>query len=152
MNRQQAIERLLAAWREQRAAALAVRYFQAASVSDLRSLDEEELERGDLKACQRNLATTYVIRLFAEFEECLRLYWRHGRRRKSWNTVGAEALIQSIGAYRDVPPGFIADAQEVRRLRNNLVHAPGGGRASGLSLDKCRSRLVRFLSYLPLSW
>jgi len=92
------------------------------------------------------------VRLFAEFEAALRLYWRDNRRRRTWNTIGAEALIQSVGAYREIPAPVVASAQEAREFRNHLVHQAETTEAAAISLRECRSRLCRFLSSLPLRW
>ncbi len=152
MSRQRPTEQLHGVEREFLAAALATGRLRAAARNDPTILASAQLRPAHLEACARNLQPTYVVRLFAEYEAALRLYWRGSRRRKTWNTIGAEALIQSVGAYRDIPAPVVAAAQEVREFRNGLLHQAGPGRVSAIPLRDCRSRLCRFLSFLPLRW
>jgi hypothetical protein len=152
MNRHQPIERLQGVEYEFRAASLAAERLRVATRNDPTILGNEGLRPAHLEACLRNLHPTYVVRLFAEFEAALRLYWRDNRRRKTWNTIGAEALIQSVGAYRQIPAPIVASAQEVREFRNGLLHQAEARRVSLIPLQDCRSRLCRYLSFLPVRW
>src|SRR5947207_121868 len=56
----------------------------------------------DLRQCAQNLEITYILRLFAEFEGVLRDYWIGGRKRKT--VPNMRPLMNSIAAYRDIPP------------------------------------------------
>jgi hypothetical protein len=148
------IERLDAVHREYLIAQLAVERLRLVVAQDPSVLQKEKGRLGgaDLRACRRNLQHTYIIRLFAEFEAALRTYWRDVRKRRTWNTIPTEVLIQSVAAYRGVPGSDLGRVQEVRRLRNNLVHLAAERGVAVLMLDECLSRLGAFLSFLPLRW
>jgi hypothetical protein len=51
-----------------------------------------------------------------------------------------------------VPDEFLTSVQEVRGYRNALVHQPGAEGVRPVPLGQCRTRLARFLSYLPARW
>jgi len=102
---------------------------------------------GRLKQAERNLETTYLIRLFVEFESLLRLVLlAHDPRRRvsreAYNRINRAARLFSI-------PDPIRDAvHDAREYRNSLVH-PGGVQIAPLSLRQARSVLNRFLKLLP---
>lgn len=152
MSRQHFLQRLRAVENESRLAAVAVASLREAVSREPGLLKKEELTLADLTACQEHLEPTYIIRLFAEFETSLRLYWRHVRKRRTWNTIRAEALIGRVAAYQHVPENVLGGVQEVRELRNALVHRAEPPAEVALPMGQCSSRLRHFLSYLPLSW
>ncbi len=102
---------------------------------------------GKLKQAERNLETTYIIRLFVEFEGILRLVLltQDSRRRVSreaYNRINRAARLFSISdPIRDA-------VHDAREYRNSLVH-PGGVQISPLSLRQARSILNRFLKLVP---
>ena len=118
----------------------------------------ERLERGgmittsftveQLRRCATNLESTYLVRLFAEFEAILRDYWRHARRRRTRPQM--ERLIDSIAAYCDMNDMVRKGTHEVRKHRNDLVHHEGT--AKSMRLSEVLARLGQFLSWLPLRW
>ena len=152
MNRQDFLARVAAVESEYRIALLSVENLRAVASKDPAILRKARLTMAGLEACQQNLEPTYVVRLFAEFETPLRLYWRDARKRKSWNTIGAEALIEGVASYRRVPADVLRETQKVREFRNTLVHRSGREGVAALTLRQCRSSLCRFLSFLPLRW
>jgi len=95
----------------------------------------------------RNLQGTYVIRLFAEFEELLRYYleYRHPQRRLPRT---AEALINRVALLEHLPDAAREGAHEVRQYRNSLVHV-GAVTAPLLDFDRALSSLNRYLAPLP---
>ncbi len=102
---------------------------------------------GRLKQAERNLETTYILRLFVEFEGILRLVLlTHDPRRRvsreAYNRINRAARLFSV-------PDPIRDAvHNAREYRNSLVH-PGGVQIAPLSLRQARSVLNRFLKLLP---
>ncbi len=100
-----------------------------------------------LKQAERNLETTYIIRLFVEFEGILRLvlliHDPRGRvSREAYNRINRAARLFFI-------PDPLRDAvHDAREYRNSLVH-PGGVQIASLSLRQARSILNRFLKLLP---
>lgn len=102
---------------------------------------------GRLMQAERNLETTYIIRLFVEFEGILRLVLlaqdpRRRVSREAYNRINRAARLFSI-------PDPIRDAvHNAREYRNSLVH-PGGVQIAPLSLRQARSILNRFLKLIP---
>lgn len=153
MNRPAHLDRLAAIEVEYRFAALSVNDLRARVRADPTRLRRERLTLTDVDACSGNLEATYVIRLFAEFEVPLRLYWRDvRRRRRTWQTIGAQDLIERAATYLRVPDQVRREAQEVREFRNSLVHRAAAHPASPLPLRHCYSCLRHFLSRLPVWW
>ena len=152
MNRQRFLDRLAATERERRVAAFAAEDLHDAVRFDPTILKRHDLTPGDLRACQDHLDPTYLIRLFAEFESPLRLYWRDARKRRTWQTIRIGVLIDRVAAYQHVPDSVVDAVHEVREWRNALVHRATVARSSALVCRECRSRLCRFLSYLPYRW
>ena len=64
------------------------------------------------------LEGTYVIRLFAEFETGLRLFWATIRDTEP----PTQHLLDGIAARRAITPERLANAHAVRVYRNSLVH------------------------------
>ena len=91
--------------------------------------------------------TTYLIRLFAEFETGLRLYWATIRETEP----PTQHLLDGIAASCDIPPGRLADAHAVREYRNSLVHERDEGMAP-ISIAEARGSLCRFFAFLPPTW
>jgi len=152
MTRQGFLQHLRSIENEYLTAALSVRRLRATARGDHSLLRNEGLTVGDLEACQGNLESTYVIRLFAEFEAPLRLYWRDARRRASWETINARTLIDNVAAYQYVPESVRDSVHEVRDFRNSLVHQSAEMGIAALTFAQCRSSLCRFLSFLPFAW
>jgi hypothetical protein len=153
MNRQALLDRLQAVEREHRVAALSVEGLRAEAGRNPTRLQMESLTLADVGACRDNLGATYLVRLFAEFEVPLRLYWRDVRhRRKTWQTIGAEDLVERVGSYLRVSDELRLRVQEVRELRNTVVHRASAVRPTEIALRQCLSFLGRFLSHFPLKW
>jgi hypothetical protein len=101
----------------------------------------------DFRRAVDNLETTYIIRLFAEYEAILQdhLSARHPGIRMPRT---AEALINRVALRERLPHPVREDAQAVREYRNALVHrriTPVPSR----SLREVRAVLNRFLARLP---
>jgi hypothetical protein len=96
----------------------------------------------DARRWVNRLEATYLIRLFAAFEQALRDYWNQGLARKSHPKT--EDLIAGIAARRDVPPDICDAVHAVRRYRNQLIHEARG--------EAPRRQLSSFLSRLPITW
>ena len=102
----------------------------------------------DIRDCRDGLEDTYLVRMFADFEQTLRDYWQNVRGRKSRPSVSV--LVGNIAAYCYVHEDNLARVHEVREYRNALVH--GGKLPPKVLLAAARSPLCRFLSHLPLVW
>ena len=106
-----------------------------------------DLEPQDIVKASGRLETTYLIRLFAEFEAGLRLYWATTRETEP----PTQHLLDGIAARCDIPPGRLADAHAVREYRNALVHEGDEGMAP-ISIAEARGYLCRFFAFLPPAW
>lgn len=149
MKRQLRLNRLKALEKEWRVARLAVRLLESRARVDASMLIGEEMEYSDVLACVRQLAATYLIRLFAEFEAGLRDWWQIAKRRKSRPTT--RQLVDSVAASRSIPIDLRDDVHAVREYRNRLVHE-GHYDPVPMSLDIARGHLCRFFSWMPLDW
>jgi hypothetical protein len=110
----------------------------------------DPIKVADLRACAGNLEVTYILRLFAEFEFALRNFLAANRPSPQPRRIRMEHLIDRISANRSIPYDIHQDAHEVREYRNEIVHVAD---PTSLSIFyDCKSRLAKFLSYLPLEW
>jgi hypothetical protein len=105
------------------------------------------VELRHLVEASAHLEGTYVIRLFAEFETGLRLFWATIRE----SEPPAQHLLDGIAARRAIPPRRLESAHAVREYRNSLVHRRGG-EAAPIPIAEARSHLCRFFAFLPLTW
>lgn len=95
----------------------------------------------------RNAEGTYLIRMFAEFENALRSYWRTLR-----PTVPVTRdLVDGVASQRRVGDGLRLDVHRVRNYRNQLVHEFESG-ADPVPIADARGHLNRFLRRLPEGW
>jgi hypothetical protein len=108
----------------------------------------EQVTRNHLKASIQNLQITYLTRLFAEFEGILREYWINGRRRT--NTLRMVDLMNSVAAYCFINQDDTLDAHEVRDYRNDVIHEHL--QDPRFDFQTSRSRLARFVRWLPQQW
>lgn len=109
-----------------------------------------DVRLSDVRAAAERLSGTYLIRLFAEFEFSLRVYWEVARGRDS--PARTRDLLNGVGAFRRMPFDTIADAHAVRECRNGLIHHGDQSISGELSLAQARRRLCIFLSFLPREW
>jgi hypothetical protein len=108
--------------------------------------------RGDLRyreivRASENLDGTYIIRLFAEFETGLRLYWDHAR----GTNPRMQDLLDGLAAMCGIPDEQQANAHAVRGYRNSLVHEREE-EVKAIPIDKARGYLCHFFSFLPPQW
>ncbi len=80
---------------EYHAARLAVTKLREEARSDSKNLTSAGLLLADVKKCLSNLEATYIVRLFAEFESALRIYWKVARKRKSSPQISSLIRIRS---------------------------------------------------------
>lgn len=106
-----------------------------------------DLEPQDVVKASGRLETTYLIRLFAEFETALRSFWATIRETEP----PTQHLLDGVAARCDIPPGRLAEAHAVREYRNSLVHERDEEMAP-ISIAEARGSLCRFLAFLPPNW
>jgi hypothetical protein len=81
-------------------------------------LSKDDFRIRDVGNADCRLEGTYLIRLFAEFETGLRLYW---------DTVKdthpkTEDLMNGVGSRRKISHNLIKSIHQIRDYRNSLVH------------------------------
>lgn len=107
-----------------------------------REIDLRHIVRASVR-----LEGTYVIRLFAEFETGLRLYWATIRQTEP----PTQHLLDGIAARRAIPPERLASVHAVREYRNSLVHQRGE-EVAPISIAVTQGHLCRFFAFLPPIW
>jgi hypothetical protein len=143
------IERMKSVEREYRVAIVARDALIEALQADPSTLTNQGLEQADFLALRRNLDSTYLIRLFAEFETGLREYWKQRMRKTTVPRVAD--LITSISSNRDVHHRDMARVDEVRKYRNKLVHEEDS-EAQVVEMREARKFLCIFFGKLPEDW
>ena len=120
-----------------------------AAVCDDPTLLSGDVSPSDIRRASENLEGTYLIRLFAEFETVLRLYWSAVRGTPPPSRT--RDVLDGIAATRRIPVTRLFDAHAVREYRNTLVHERDEAAVS-ISMGDARRYLCRFLSFLPPTW
>ena len=117
----------------------------------------EILKKGDearmyLRATDRNLEGTYLVRLFAAFEAALRSYDR-ARHNDPTRNENASVLIDTTGGRRGQGILMIVRnrAHAVRRARNYWAHEDDAT-LEPMTIADARARLQTYLSWLPEEW
>jgi hypothetical protein len=106
-----------------------------------------ELRRRDIEVASDRLEGTYIIRLFAEFETGLRLFWSTIRDTEP----RTQDLLDGVAARQGIPHDRIAGAHSVREYRNSLVHEREET-VEAISIGGARRHLCLFLNCLPPTW
>jgi hypothetical protein len=120
----------------------------AAGRGSPRSHDPRDtLKLQDIVNASGRLQGTHLIRLFAEFETGLRLFWATIRDTEP----PTQHLLDGIAARRGIPPDRLASAHAVREYRNALVHERDEAMAP-ISIAEARGSLCRFFAFLPPIW
>lgn len=107
------------------------------------------LARSELSRLNRDLETTFIVRLVAAFEGILRDYRENGLKKKP-TRVDLGPLIDQIARKRDVDTETLAGAHEVRAFRNDVVHRDL--QTPRLDFAGCASALGTFVAWLPPQW
>jgi hypothetical protein len=115
-------------------------------------LEAHGLANADLGLFRDNLESTYVIRLFAEFESTLRNCWKFAKKKKS--QPATKQLIDSFASHQSIPDEWCDNAHAVREFRNAIVHEHHEKHEYGvpMALHIARRHLCQFVSRLPLDW
>ena len=133
---------------------MAARFCLAAVLDSIRSggalPPTEPVAPSDIVRCRQNLEATFTLRLFAEFESILKDFVseRRNSRHLKWTT--SERMINRIASKCRIHSEIVRETHRVRQHRNSLAHMGSEGKL--LTFDDCKSRLGKFLGYLPPSW
>jgi hypothetical protein len=106
-----------------------------------------DLKLHDIIIASERLDGTYIIRLFAEYETGLRLFWKTIRDTEP----PTQDLLNGIAARRGIAPARIANAHTVREYRNTLVQERVED-VVAISSAEARGYLCRFFAFLPPTW
>jgi hypothetical protein len=105
-----------------------------------------------LRAADRNLEGTYLVRLFAAFEAALRSYDR-ARHNDPMRDEKASVLIDMTGGRhgQGISNAVREGAHAVRRVRNYWAHE-NDATPEPMTITNPRARLQKYLSWLPDEW
>ena len=101
----------------------------------------------DIRDCNEDLESTYIVRILAEFETILRDYWKSYRPRNTKPMM--KVLVDRIALHCYIQHDVLRKVHAVREYRNSLVHS---GVATSVTLRETRSYLCRFIGNLPRTW
>lgn len=149
MYRKDVILQMGAVEAEYRAALLAVDDLLGRAGRDPGVLRVASVTFAHVRACQANLENTYLVRMFAVFEEALRdvrrvIYGRDG-------PITTYALIQQCASRQHVREDDRTNAHAVRAYRNTVVQG-GIGLALPVTLPQSRQWLCMFMGWMPPQW
>jgi hypothetical protein len=113
------IQRMGAVRQEYQAARRAVAFFVEGWSVLVNTVDVSPYQQQDFRAAYAGLETTYLIRLFSQFETELRIFVREQGRRV---LRPAESLINRMASMLHIEADIVANVHAVRQYRNRLVH------------------------------
>lgn len=148
------LDRIRAVGHEHLAARVSLDWLLEASPEEIHGVAEagenEDPHRGAVYEASANLAATYYLRVFSTFEMAIKSYWRSipGKAGR----VDLIDAIDDVGLYLHVSNDLIERVQNIRLLRNDLVHDWNRRQVSTVDLPAGISQLIEFLDKLPLEW
>jgi hypothetical protein len=131
------------------AAQTALQHFHRELEAQKIILDEKLFSKEDLVFVAQDIEFTYFVRMFANFEEILRDYWKNGCGRTTHPDM--KPLMNSIAAHRRIPFDIVQGAHDARETRNALMH-PDRELKNFMSFNEAESWLSQYLRRLPLDW
>jgi hypothetical protein len=156
-ERQAFIDRVKVAERESLVVVDAIARYREAAVAGTTQMPRGTSPR-DVVAAAEQVESTYLIRMWAEFESALRSYRRSvtGHRQDRMQTrnlidwtAGVKRSPQSRSISADVRDGV----HEVREYRNSLVHERDDQASPpAVAIGEARKRLNTLLHSLPFEW
>lgn len=149
MKRQIRLERIRAVEREYLAAKAAITVLQERLLSEPTFGMGNDWHSKDVRNLQENLDSTFLIRLYAEFEAGLRDAWQFAFNRRTEPQM--RDLLIAIATRCYMPHDWLVHAHEVRVYRNTLVHE-GQHKITPIPIVVVRRYLCRFFSRLPPDW
>ncbi len=154
-ERQVFIDRVKGAEREYYVVAAAIAHFGPVALAGLAQLPTRTSPR-DLDSAAERAESTYLIRMWAEFETALRSYWRHKTAPGPDDRIGTKNLVDWMAGVkqgRAVSADVRDDVHEVREYRNLMVHERDDQMPPAeVSIEEARKRLNTLLHCLPIEW
>ena len=152
IKRQQRIEWISAVANEYLAARSASDLLRAQLQADPNYGETRGWESRDGVAFQDNLESTYIVRLYAEFEAGLRDYWANHLKRTTHPPMFQ--LLQSLADQR-VSIDRLENADAVREYRNFLVHDESNKPPPDMrtfTVAEAKTHLCYFFGRLDTDW
>lgn len=103
----------------------------------------------DVKDASERLEGTYFIRLFAEFESSLRVFWALSTTKKT--KPKTEDLINGIAARVHISDELKTEVHTIRIYRNSLIHGEDQPHPA-ITISVGRGHLSHFFSRLESHW
>lgn len=153
-ERQVFIDRVKGAEREYLVTADALSHYEPAALAGEIDLPPKTSLR-DLVAATERAESTYLIRMWAEFETALRSYRRRitGNEEDQIRAIHLVNWTAGVKQGRPISEDVRDEVHEVRKYRNFLVHeredeAP----PPPITIQEARKRLNTLLHCLPIAW
>jgi hypothetical protein len=153
-ERQAFIDRVKGAERESYVVAAAVAHYEPLALAGDARLPTKTSPR-DLIAAADQVESTYLIRMWAEFETALRSYRRHvtGDPEDQIRTRNLIDWTAGVKQGRAISADVRDDVHEVREYRNFLVHERDDQQPpAAVTIEEARKRLNTLLHCLPIHW
>jgi len=125
----------------------ATSYYYSVFNETQQAIEKPLFSIGDILKCNSDLAATYIVRIYSEFEVTLRSYWEKGMGKRT--RPCAEVLYDRVASRVYVRSDVLDNVHTVREYRNSLVH---GGPATPVTLGEARKYLCTYISNLPREW
>lgn len=154
-NRFDWASRIKTVGREYSATRIALDWLLEASPDEIHELaaarEWDDLAVASIYDADRHLDATYLIRMFSVFDRAVHSFWRllPGNDERS---VEGDARIDEVGVGRVMLQDLIEGAQDVRVLRNRLVHGRIEEHYSSMAFADAREHLLSYLARLPEKW
>jgi hypothetical protein len=111
---------------------------------------EENLKRLDIYRASNMLESTYIIRLFTEFETGLKRFLKAKRLKIPRN---AKPLINRVAARIGIAGDALTNTHKVREYRNKIVHSlEKEDDEALLTIRRVTSFLCTFFDRLRVAW
>jgi hypothetical protein len=140
--------RVKAVEREYKAARVAVDHLLDSARHDS-SILRGKTELRDVRHMSGLLEGTYLIRLFAEFETGLRLFWHDVRTTSP--PARTRDLLDGVASTCKIPHDELNAAHSVREYRNSLVHERDDT-IHPIPIEKARDRLCKYFVFVLRRW
>jgi hypothetical protein len=153
-ERQAFIDRVKGAERESYVMTAAVAHYRPVVLAGDARLPTKTSPR-DLVAAADRVESTYLIRMWAEFETALRSYRRHimGDPDDRMGTRNLVDWTAGVKQGRAISEDVRDDVHEVREYRNFLVHERDNQAPPGeVAIEVARKHLNTLLHCLPIQW
>jgi hypothetical protein len=153
IKRQQRLARIVAVEQEYQAALTAAEWLKEQLSNDPSFGDKHGWNTKSGLDYYENLETTYIVRLFSEFETGLRDYWETYLGKPTEPTA-YQLVCQAIPNQR-FPQDTIDKADEVRKYRNFLVHDPGANPPADVAVftvKEVKRHLAAYFALLDAQW